>query len=132
MSKVVLDASAIIALIKKEPGSETVVKYLDNAIISAVNLAEVVKYFIDNSDATIENIKNYISTLISEIIPVNEKIAYLSSELLKETKQYGLSLGDRICIATGIINKCKIITADQIWKNLSIKDVNIVVIRKSH
>jgi ribonuclease VapC len=43
----VLDASALLALINAEPGAKLVAKALPEATISAVNLAEVVTKLID-------------------------------------------------------------------------------------
>ncbi|WP_395476404.1 hypothetical protein [Rickettsia endosymbiont of Pantilius tunicatus] len=45
------------------------------------------------------------------------------------TKQYGLSLGDRACIATGIYHNIAIYTTDKIWAELKIKNANIRLIR---
>ena len=42
MSKVVLDASALLALLNSEPGEEVVAKAIPGAIMSTVNLSEVV------------------------------------------------------------------------------------------
>ena len=42
MSEVVLDASALLALLNDEPGAGEVEKTVPGAIISAVNLSEVV------------------------------------------------------------------------------------------
>ena len=42
MSKFVVDASAILALLNQEKGSEEISQSISNAIISSVNLSEVV------------------------------------------------------------------------------------------
>ncbi|MBA3425206.1 MAG: PIN domain-containing protein, partial [Rubrobacter sp.] len=41
MSEVVLDASALLALLNREPGHEEVARIVPDAAISAVNLSEV-------------------------------------------------------------------------------------------
>ena len=43
MAGVVLDASAVLALIRAEPGSDRVEELIGQGIISAVNLQEVIK-----------------------------------------------------------------------------------------
>ena len=43
MSEVVLDASAVLALLRDEPGADIVAGHMGNAAISAVNLQEVAK-----------------------------------------------------------------------------------------
>ena len=47
MTSVVLDASALIALLRSEPGAEVVRKSLAGAVISAVNYSEVLKKTIE-------------------------------------------------------------------------------------
>jgi PIN domain nuclease of toxin-antitoxin system len=42
--RVVLDSSAVIALIKREAGAELVIQHLGTALISSVNLIEVANY----------------------------------------------------------------------------------------
>ena len=43
----VLDASAVLALIHDEPGSELVAKHIEGALLSTANLAEVVGKLVD-------------------------------------------------------------------------------------
>jgi PIN domain nuclease of toxin-antitoxin system len=47
MSEVVLDASAILALLNKETGSEEVLKFIGKAAMSTVNLSEVIAKLAD-------------------------------------------------------------------------------------
>ena len=42
MTEVVLDASALLALLQEEPGSALVENHLADAVISAVNVSEVI------------------------------------------------------------------------------------------
>lgn len=42
MNQVILNASAVLALLNQEQGFEVVAKYLSNSIISAVNFSEVI------------------------------------------------------------------------------------------
>ena len=55
------------------------------------------------------------------IVPFDEKIAIKAGNLRNATKTKGLSLGDRACIATGLIFKLPIITTDRVWSELDIK-----------
>lgn len=43
MTSAVLDASAVLALVRDEPGGDKVIEHVGRAAISAVNLHEVVK-----------------------------------------------------------------------------------------
>jgi PIN domain nuclease of toxin-antitoxin system len=47
VSEVVLDASAVLALLKQETGSEQVATYIPQAAISSVNYSEVVAKLAD-------------------------------------------------------------------------------------
>jgi len=47
MSRYVLDASAILALLNQEPGYDRVAQVLDNSSVSAVNLSEVISKLLE-------------------------------------------------------------------------------------
>ena len=128
MSKVVLDASCLLALIKNERGAEIVEQLLGNIIMSSINVSEVAAVLLD-SEMTEEECRSSIEPFIDSIIPFCETQAFIAASLKKHTKKLGLSLGDRACIALGIKTGFKVYTADKIWKNLEIKNVDIRLIR---
>ncbi|WP_341757651.1 type II toxin-antitoxin system VapC family toxin [Candidatus Tisiphia endosymbiont of Ditula angustiorana] len=128
MNKVVLDASALLALIKYETGATEVEKLLGNIIMSSVNVSEVAAILLD-SDMTEEECKNSIEPFISSIIPFDSEQSFLSALLKKHTKHKGLSFGDRACIALGIKLNVSIYTADKAWYNLEINQADIKLIR---
>lgn len=129
MSKnVVLDASALLALMQEEKGSEYVEKHLSNAIMSSVNFSEIISVLI-NTGIKEEDALTHTSALITEIIPFDSEQAYQVACLRSATKKYGLSLGDRACIALGQRYKTTVLTADKIWEKLQLSDVSIHVIR---
>jgi len=125
--KVLLDTSAIIALLKKEPGYELLEEVIANGAVSTVNLSELVSVLARNSIEESE-IDEIIRDIIPEIVPFTEDIAVQAGKLVKLTKDFGLSLGDRACIATGIYHNMPIYTTDKVWKNLK-TSVQIVVVR---
>lgn len=125
---VVLDASALIALFKKEKGAEVIEKYLPRAIMSAVNFSEVISV-LANAGIDEEEAKILTTDVLKEIIPLDIEQAYLVAKLRPITKKYGLSLGDRSCLALAQIKKTTVITADKIWNNLQLNGINIEVIR---
>lgn len=128
--KVILDSSALISLLKQEKGCEFIEQYVGKSVMSSINLAETSKYLVDNHKQDIKEVRKILSSLLEDVIIVDEEIAYLSSEIISFTKEYGLSLGDRVCIATGIIKQYPIITTDRIWGKLKIPNVNIVMARE--
>lgn len=120
MAKIVFDSSAIIALFAKEKGYELIKKHMKDAIISSVNIAEVYRYCIDVQNLTEDDANNLIKMLDIKIIDFNNEQALITASLVSKTKQYGLSLGDRACIALAIARKHSIITCDSIWQKLDV------------
>ncbi len=127
MSRSVLDASALLALLQSEPGSEIVEAALSEALISSVNLSEVAGRLagIGMSDP---DIRETIGILGMQIVPFDDELAYQSGLLYPILKKHGLSLGDRACIALGMNLKLPVVTADQNWTKLPIK-VQVRLIR---
>ena len=115
--KYVLDASALLALINKEPGGEKVREFLPKCIMSAVNLSESAAVLASISIPH-ENIKSILTELVGEIIPFNDEQAFEAAFLRNLTKSIGLSLGDRACLALGRLKKLPVITADKVWANI--------------
>jgi len=126
--KMIFDASALLALLQEEKGCEHIEKHLSHAIMSSVNFSEVISVLI-NAGITEKDALTHITALVKEIIPFDSEQAYQAARLRAGTKKYGLSLGDRACIALGQLYKVTILTADKIWSNLSLQDVKIEVIR---
>lgn len=128
MSKVIFDASVLLALIKNEPGSKNLEKHLGSIIMSSVNVSEVAATLLDSS-ITYEEMLECIEPLVNHIVSFDEEQSYLAANLKKLTKHKGLSLGDRACIALGIKLQVPIYTADKIWGNLQLDNANIKLIR---
>ena len=116
---VVLDASAIIALIYEEKGSELVEACLQNAVVSTVNLTEVASYLI-KKDYSSKETMNIIRDLVLTVENYDAAQAFLAAELIQKTASKGLSLGDRACLALAILKELPILTADRIWIELDL------------
>lgn len=130
MSRAVLDASAILAILRSEPGADTFLEALHTLspiAVSAVNLAEVHAKLIQHG-ASARDAWQVARASAEEIIDFDEEQSKISGDLVKETNAFGLSLGDRACLALGIKLKAPIYTADRAWKGLKIS-VPIHVIR---
>jgi len=127
MKNIVLDSSALIALLFEEKGASVVEPYLASAKISVVNLAEVVSYLIEKNMA-IRQIKGLFADLAIDIIPYDEEQAFLTGELRAKCRAQGLSLGDRACLALAKCKKLPVLTADKIWAKLDV-GVKIELIR---
>lgn len=125
--KVLFDTSAVIALLKKEPGYEILEDIVANSAISSVNLCELVSV-LGRSGVTENEIDAIITDLLPEIISFSESLAIQAGKLASYTKDFGLSLGDRACIATAIENKMPVYTTDKIWQEVTVP-VEIIIVR---
>jgi PIN domain nuclease of toxin-antitoxin system len=126
-AKALLDMSAIIALLKKEPGYELLEEVIASSAVSAVNLSELVSVLI-RAGIEESEVDEIIKDIVPEIIPFSDDIAVNSGKLIKQTKEFGLSLGDRACVATGIHYNIPIYTTDKVWKRIKAQ-ANIIIIR---
>ncbi len=128
MSRVVLDASAILAVLNGEPGTERLTPdLLSNATCSTVNLAEVQTKLVSAGGTPDEAWEDTLSP-IRESSPFTDGQAKIAGSLVAQTRQLGLSLGDRACLALGLELKAPVYTADKSWKNLKL-GIRIHVIR---
>lgn len=128
MNSVVVDSSVLLAIIHQEQGSEKVSpELLTRALISTVNLAEVQGKLLSwgwlADDAWAD-----ATGSVAEVIPFTAEHAKTAGSLIAETRAFGLSLGDRACLALGLALQAPIYTADRTWKNLKL-GVRIHVIR---
>jgi ribonuclease VapC len=128
MSKIVLDASAMLAVLNHEPGSEKLPpEMLSSAAASTVNLAEVHTKLVSRGGDPDEAWEDTLSA-VNEPVPFTLEQARIAGNLVTETRVLGLSLGDRACLALGIALHAPVYTTDKSWKNLKI-GVRIHVIR---
>ena len=118
MSRIVLDASAVLAILNREAGSEKLSpRLLSDATISNVNLAEVqgklVSRGLDPDDAW-----DAALGLVREPEAFTIEQARIAGDLVTQTRPLGLSLGDRACLSLGIVLRATVYTADRSWKRL--------------
>ena len=111
---VVLDASAILALIAQEPGSDRVAGALDDALLSTVNLAELVGK-LRQRGASESDTEAILDELHLEVVPFDRHHAFVAGNLVASTRSAGLSLGDRACLALALATGCAAMTADRAW-----------------
>lgn len=115
---VVLDASAVLAFARGEPGADRVGRVLHTAAINAVNAAEciaVLARFMSSGEAMTR-----LSRLGLEIVSCDWDIASAAADIHAATRKRGLSLGDCICLATARGLGVPAITADGSWRALDV------------
>jgi ribonuclease VapC len=128
MSSYVLDASALIALFHQEPGSDKVAQAIeDGAVLSTVNLSEVASK-LNELGTPADLIQTAINVLELTIVDFDSELAYNVGLLRPITKNAGLSLGDRACLALAQHLHLPALTTDQVWKDL-LPDVTVHLIR---
>jgi PIN domain nuclease of toxin-antitoxin system len=124
----VLDASAILALINGEPGAEKLTPHLlSDAVCSTVNLAEVQAKLVARGWPPDDAWQDATSA-IREAIPFSEHHAKIAGSMVAITRQLGLSLGDRACLALGMVLGAPILTTEKAWNKVKL-GVNIHCIR---
>lgn len=120
MNSIVLDASALLAVLNREPGAERLTpQLLSAAISSAVNLAEVQSKLVSRGIKPDEAWEATISPIRESAVFTDEQ-AKIAGSLIVRTSGFGLSIGDRACLALGIALKAPVYTADRSWKNLKL------------
>lgn len=127
MSRIVFDASAMLALFLQEAGADTVRAWVPGGVASTVNIAEVGAKLTDRGGMTESEIRTLIGTLGLEVVSFDEDAAYVVALLRPRTRRHGLSLGDRACLALGINRGLPVLTADRSWAELDIGvDVRLI------
>jgi PIN domain nuclease of toxin-antitoxin system len=120
MSKIVLDASALLALLNQEEGARKLTpELLRDASVSTVNLAEVQTKLV-REGADPDEAWELAFAPVSEAQPFSSDQAKIAGTLVKETQPLGLSLGDRACLALAIALQAPVYTTDRVWKNLKL------------
>lgn len=123
----VLDASAVLAWLQSEPGAEVVQSHLGDAVVGAVNFAEIHQKLAQHGvDA--DRTTRLLRTLGVRVEPFDAADALTASRLWPATRAAGLSLGDRCCLAVAARLGGPAVTADIAWSSLEV-GVNVVSIR---
>lgn len=129
MNGVVLDASALLAMLFREPGGNEVADLMGgDARISTVNVAEVLTRFVRDgldSDALWERLRR--SNL--RLLPFTSSNAAAAARLAPLVQPWGLSLGDRACLVTAEAHGLPAVTADRAWASLNDIGIEIRLIR---
>ncbi len=127
-NNVVLDASALLALIQQEQGAEIIKPLLQFSVMSAVNVAESLTT-LQRIGISPQEALTLIADIVMTIVPFDLEQAGYVAELQSQVQHKGLSLGDRACIALGIKLQVPIYTADRVWAQLQLSNSNIILIR---
>ena len=126
MSVVVLDASALLALLKRETGADVVAASLDQAVIGSVNLGEAaqIQYLHGWQRQDFE-----VAIALTEIavVPVSQQVALDAADFRELARKNGISQADCLCLALAKGERAVVLTADRDW--LKIADAIGVLVR---
>ena len=129
MSSVVLDASAVIAFIRAEPGAQNVLPFLRGGHISAVNVAEVLYNSVLRGD-TIETARAELEKLQLAVIPFTESQAASLATIHAKTLGGNMGFADRACLSLGHALGLPVLTGDREWLNYNL-DIPVRLFRES-
>lgn len=116
---VVLDASAIMAVIRHEQGRDRVIEALASAIASSVSFAEVVgKLVMHGMPAGLA--KAEFASLGVRTVPFDDDQAYEAGALRRRSHHLQISLADRACLALARLRNLPVLTSDRRWSELNI------------
>lgn len=124
---IALDSSAVLALLFGESGGGEVANTINEAILSSVNLAEIVTKLVESGYSD-EEIEIAIDGFLPSVVPFDTAQAVETGKLRQETRKWGLSLGDRACLALAKRNSVRALTADRAWAEVDI-GIDVKVIR---
>jgi ribonuclease VapC len=133
MKPLIADTSAVIAYLNFEPGADEVRENLARIRLAMVNLAEIVAV-VSRHGVSRSWVEERIIRVFPEILPFDREQAYLCGALEAVTRPKGLSLGDRACLAAGILHGWPVLTAESRWTQIDWKaqgyDLKIHLIRE--
>jgi PIN domain nuclease of toxin-antitoxin system len=119
VAEAVLDASALIAFLRREPGADRVAAVLTRSCISTVNLAEAYGKMVEYGKR-LEEVAYQVERLRIPVVPFTTEHAHIAASLWKATRGVGLSLGDRACLALALQTRLPAFTTERSWLDFDV------------
>jgi PIN domain nuclease of toxin-antitoxin system len=107
----------LLAFLNDEPGAAAVEAELPRAAVSSVNLSEAATVLVEHGADPVE-VRTLLDGLGLDVIPFDANLAYRAAALRPATRPFGLSLGDRACLALAEHLEIAVLTADKSWRRL--------------
>lgn len=114
VSSIVLDTSAVLALLFGEPGADKAIARGRDGIISTVCYSETVAKSLDRK-VPMETIAQSLVSLKLVLVSFDEEHALAAASLRPATRHLAFSFADRACLATAKVRKLPVLTADRDW-----------------
>lgn len=125
LSEMVLDASALLALIMGEPGGEKVTPMLPIAAMSAVNYGESVQR-LRRGGMPLESVLMTLTAMVPEPVAFDKETAIIAATVHEKTRGQGISFGDCACLALALTLGVPAVTAERKWDRC---DVGVKILR---
>jgi PIN domain nuclease of toxin-antitoxin system len=110
----VIDSSVFLAAINRESGGDKLEAYLDESVIPVTTYTEVVTRLLD-AEMLFDEADRLMSDFRLPIVDVTFALAKRAAEFRSATRSFGLSMGDRICLALAESIGATAVTADRQW-----------------
>jgi ribonuclease VapC len=121
----VVDASAVLALLLGERIDKVDRAVIARGYISTVNLAETLTKLVSIGNTVTGS--DALEALDLRIVAYDEPQAERTAQLWPATRQAGLSLADRACLALGLSLRLPVVTADRAWARLKLgMDIRLI------
>ncbi len=120
MTECVFDASALIALLRKEPGHERFIVHFLDGCVSAINLAECISEAL-RVDGSLEKLDALFVRMKTPIVPFTREQALIAGSIHARTRKEELSYADCACLALALDKGLPVVTKDRIWKDLGLE-----------
>jgi PIN domain nuclease of toxin-antitoxin system len=124
----VIDASAILAILRAEKGAEVVQSYLRGALVSAVNYAEVMEQSLKR-EGGLAKARGLLSSYQVTLVPFDTEQAETVARLKYQIASTEISIADRACLALGLTRGVPVVTGDHLWADEDI-GVKVILFRK--
>lgn len=115
---IVLDASAVLAFLKRERGWDVVEPLLQGAVMSAVNLAEVLAKVVETGRDP-EAVKRDLEDQGIAFVDATPRQALRVAGLQPAAREHGLSYADRFAVALAEETGGDLLTSDETLSRLT-------------
>ena len=122
----VVDASALLAMLQGEPGTDAVAMVLGTTVVSAVNWSEVVQKA-RSGGVDVRGLAEDMAHLGVEFAAFTTAEAEVAADLWHRGAR-SLAFADRACLATAVVRRLPVVTTDRAWAALDL-GIEVQVIR---
>jgi PIN domain nuclease of toxin-antitoxin system len=121
------DASAVLAVVFREPGAERVVAHLAQGLAPTPVMIEILSKMAQKG-GTVSQARRAVEELGLKWRALGSAVAELAADYLLKFRRNGISLADATCLAMADTYNLPVLTGDRKWATLGL-DLDIRLIR---